>query len=309
MFDKKSNVIRFGFSEKEPIEFKPFYDLEGAEVSYGFVDYQTKEYDSKQAVIPFFTNSSGRQVHAVKFRVDKRTVPGKLLKKETDKALAKLIEQKSEVDSDTGEVIPYIPSKGTVKELKSAIKNKLLKQALPVPSYYDVFFISTFDNEGYGYISTNSEKVFEYLKNNLEEYYDMRLLYHGSKDEILAETDIHSFISTIWEDSEKVESVVSVADSVKLGDGYDGKVSVVDYPYRDAVDSLLDNGCAFVEAEMCLQEGEILFKLKNNFSISGYEDECMLVDEEEIAFEVEQRISCLDGLFTVLDNEVKKFLN
>jgi hypothetical protein len=297
MFGKKSNVIRFSVNEDIDLNELPhFFSTDGAELSWGFVDYETKE-NSPSPCRKTYVN--GKEIVAVKFRIDKRSVPGKVLKKEYEQALRKLVEQKSTVN-EYGEVDTYIPSKDTKKELKSAIKNRLLKEVLAVPNYFDVYFNF---NDGYGYFSSCSEKEFNLMSGCLDES-----IIISSFNDQLVEDDIHFFIESIYEKKHEEYDLV-VDDNIKMTDiNQVGKVSFVDAEEKEQVVSLLDKGYTFKEATLTFKSFDASFKLKSFYSIFAYEDEAMEVDVDEKQEEISQRFMALDALYDVIKKNIKLFI-
>jgi hypothetical protein len=352
MFGKKSGVTKFKFTVGDNfISFKPFFDMEGSPISCGFVKYN-KERSTE--VIPEVSYVNGKKIMAVKLRVDTRTVPAKLLNKEYEKALKDLIERKT-TTNEYGEVEEYIPFKETKRELKEAIKKRLLRNTAPVPNYYDVILCSEL---GRGYISTTSKKALECLEQSLDRYRELKKVIKnhllrntapvpGHYDAILCEDLGQGYISTtskkdvkcleqsidgiedildfyitdeeVHEDdfSYFIESVykqdknysLHIPNSAKLKDSSDsGNVSFVDALEKEQVDKLLEMGYEFVEAELEMTDVDVTFKMKNWENVFAFEDEAMEVEEEEKQEEISQRWLALEGLYEVLNKNIKTFL-
>lgn len=299
MFGKKSGVTKFKFTVGDNfISFKPFFDMEGSPISCGFVKYN-KERSTE--VIPEVSYVNGKEIMATKLRVDKRTVPSKLLNKEYEKALKDLIERRTTTD-EYGEVEEYVPLKETKRELKKAIKNRLLRNTAPVPNYYDVILCGEL---GRGYISTTSKKDLACLEQSLDGLEDV--LEYCITDEEVYEDDFSFFIESVYKQDKNYS--LHIPNSAKLKDSSDsGNVSFVDALEKEQVDKLLEMGYEFVEAELEMIDVDVTFKMKNWENVFAFEDEVMEVEEEEKQEEISQRWLALEGLYEVLNKNIKTFL-
>jgi hypothetical protein len=316
MFGKSNNITRFVIDEfdQEAMAFKSFFDLVGAPICSGFVDYNSLEpVDSE--IKPIYITSTDRDIIAVRFRIDKRTVPGKLLKKEVNEALKKLIAQKTEINADTGEVEEYVPSKGTVKELKSAIKNKLLKEVLPVPSYFDCLFVFPENKElpAYGYFSSTNDKEFEELKRSVEEFMQIDIVPLGFNQqvELEEESDFHAFLNYIWERSEQENELpFYIYEKVALENLYNSKAKLVDFTDRELVDNLLNNTYGFKEALLKNWMYDTTLYLKDWYKLYNFVDEELPWNREDGNTEevIISKMLTLDNTFNHMDNTIKSFL-
>jgi len=301
MFRKKSTVTKFKFilqDDSPPIKYVPFFDMEGNEISCGFVNYDKERVDE---VVPEYSFVNNKEIQATKLRVDKRTVPAKLLNKEFEKALKQLIKDRTTVD-EYGEVDEYIPSKDAKKELKAAIKNRLLRETNAVPNYYDVILCSDL---GYGYISSTSKKDIECLMNCLGGIGELYPFIDDIDD--LYEDDFSYFVEDIYKQDKDYD--IQIEESAKLKDSSDdGNVSFTNSLYQEQVDKLLELGYIFIEADLSFKDADVTFKMKNWENIFAFEDEAMEVEEEEKQEEISQRWIALESLYKVLGENIKKFL-
>ncbi len=300
MFGKKNNITRFRYFDNDSNKFKAFFPVEGAEICSGFVDYFTKEYEGS-TITPSYSYPNGKEILALKLRIDKRSVPGTLLNKEFEKQLKKIIKQNETIDEYSGEVVEYKPSKDMKRELKNAIKNKLLKDMPAIPKYLDVYINKT---DGYGYISSTSKKDIEELENliidNFEEY---------PITEKLDETDFHHFAVDVWDNRNKEKYLISVGNDNKLIDANgEGKVQFAGVDDESMVDNLLEKVYSFSEVEFVMKNYDASFKMKNFDCVYGFVDEAMVVEEDEQSEEVEQRMIALDALFKVVGDSVNIFV-
>jgi recombination associated protein RdgC len=128
-----------------------------AEERFGWTSAESPyspEFESSFTIGSFFVFS---------FRIDKKTVPGKLVQQKITEVLKKRMEEREDQPL----------SKGEIREIKNQVKQMLVSKAPFVPNVYDLFW----DYEAASvYLLSNSKAVCEKLEDIFSKSYGLRLV-------------------------------------------------------------------------------------------------------------------------------------
>lgn len=289
MFSKKNNISRYKFNTQEPFDFysRRFYDIEGREYCYGWKSFVDQ--DTPEGLL------WAERFQPIKLQINKRTVPAKLLNEEYIIALKALIKQNEEIDEDTGEVLEeYAPSKTQTKELKSAIKNKLLRETKPVPSFVDVVFDMV---SGICYVFSTNKKELGFFEEIASEQMELILMQLGgfliNEDSNFKEEDFHEVMQYICEH----ELFLSETMDVKFKEG-DSSITMTNAAEESDISINLARGYVIKELGLCGMEE---FKVSDFYGIKAWGGPEIIFDKEDIEATIMEKMETVKEQFKEID--------
>jgi hypothetical protein len=236
----------------------------------------------------------------IKLQINKRTVPTKLLNEEYNKALKALIEQNEEVDEETGEVLEeYVPSKTQKKELKRAIKNKLLRETKSVPSFVDIVFDMV---SGICYVFSTKKKELELFEEIASEQMELIHMQLGSflinEDYNFKDEDFHEVMQYICEH----ELTLRETMDVKFKEG-DSSITMTNAAEESDIAANIARGYEIKELGLCGMEE---FKVSDFYGIKSWEGPEIIFDEEDMEATIMEKMETVKEQFKEIDRCFKE---